>query len=123
MTPSWQSCDCDTIYRPDRKWGPDFVSEVLYALLTSTLSDMFGWHKIWIMTSWWWTCDLSTIFRPDRKWGLDFVSQGLYGVLTTNLVWYVTMTKESHPWHGGHVTWIQFTDKIKNKDQIWYLKF
>ena len=48
MTPSWQSHDLDTIYRPDRKWGPDFVSQVLYALLTSTLSDMLGWHKIWI---------------------------------------------------------------------------
>ena len=48
MTTSWQSRDLDTIYRCDRKWGPDFVSQVLYALLTWTLTDMLGWHKIWI---------------------------------------------------------------------------
>ena len=42
MTSSWQSRDLDAIYGPYRKRGPDSVSQVLYALLTSTLSDMFG---------------------------------------------------------------------------------
>ena len=71
------------------------------------------------------SCDLSTIYRPDRKWGPDFVSQVLYGVLTTNFVRYLRVTKELHSCHhhGGHVTWVQFTGKIENEDQICYLKF
>ena len=109
MTPPWQSRDLDAIYRPDRKWGPDFVSQVLYALLTSLLTSR----------------DLSTNYRPDRKWGPYFVSQVLYGVLTTNFVRFARMTKDLHPWHhhGGHVAWVQFTYKIENEGQIWYLKF
>ena len=42
MTPSWQSHDLDTIYTLVRKRGSDFVSQVLYALLTSNLLDMLG---------------------------------------------------------------------------------
>ena len=106
MTPSWQSHDLDTTYRPDRKWGPDFVSQVPYALLTSTLSVMLGWHKIWIYDVTMVVTRLGTIYRPDRKWDPDFVFQVLYGVLSTNFVRYVRMAKELHPWHdhGGHVT-------------------
>ena len=63
MTPSWQSHDLDTIYRPDRKWGPDFVSQVLYDIRFES------------MTSSWCSRDLSTICRPDRKWDPDFISQ------------------------------------------------
>ena len=45
---SW-SRDLDTIYRPDRKWGPDLASQVLHVLFwLSPLSDMLGWHKNYI---------------------------------------------------------------------------
>ena len=32
---SWWSRDLSTIYRPGRKWGSDFVSQVLYGILTT----------------------------------------------------------------------------------------
>ena len=53
MTSSWPR-NLSTIYRPDRKWSPDFVSQVLYGVLTSNLShmsnlsDMFRWQKHYI---------------------------------------------------------------------------
>ena len=70
------------------------------------------------MTTSWQSRDLRTIYRPDRKLGPDFLSQVLCGELTTKFGRYVRMTKELHPWHhhGSHVTWVQFTDKIKNED-------
>ena len=34
MILSWWSRDFSTIYRPDRKLGPDSVSQVLYGVLT-----------------------------------------------------------------------------------------
>ena len=90
-----------------------------------TLSDMLGWQKNYfhdiIMVVMW----LDTIYRSERKWGPDLVSQVLHTLLTSNFVRYVKVTKELLPWHhhGSHVTWVQFTDKIENEDQIWYLKF
>ena len=51
------------------------------------------------------------------------MSQVLHALLTSNFVRYVRVTKELHSWHhhGGHVTWVQFTDKMENEEQIWYL--
>ena len=69
--------------------------------------------------------DLDTIYRPDRKWGPDLVSQVLHALLTSSFVRYVMVITELYPWHhhGGYVTWVQFTEKIENEDQNWYLKF
>ena len=48
------------------------------------------------------------------------VSQVLHALLTSNFVRYVRVTKKLHSWHhhGGHVTSVQFTDKMKNEEQI-----
>ena len=44
-------CDLGTICRQDRKWGPDLVSQLLYALLTSNFviyirvtKELHPWH-------------------------------------------------------------------------------
>ena len=51
METLWQSRDLHTIYRPDRKWGPDFVSQVLCGLLTTNFDryvrmtkKLHPWH-------------------------------------------------------------------------------
>ena len=77
--------DLDTIYRLDREWIPDFVSQVLYGLLTQLFQICWGDIRIEFLASSWWSRDLITIYRPDRRWASDVVSQFLYGVLTQAL--------------------------------------
>ena len=101
--------DSDTVYRLDREWIPDFVCQVLYALLTELFQICWGDMRFEFLASSWWSRDLSTIYRPDRRWAPDFVSQVLYGLLTTSFVRYVRMTEELHSSHhrDGHIIIIQ----------------
>ena len=73
------------------KWNEDKILHLKLYMRNwlETLSDMLGWHKIWIgdiipLTTW--PC---TIYRPDGKWGLDSVSQVLPVALTSDCVRYV----------------------------------
>ena len=52
MTSSCSSLDLSTIYRPDRKWDSDFVSQVLYGVLTTNFvrylritKELHPWHN------------------------------------------------------------------------------
>ena len=87
MATLWQSRDLHTIYRPDRKWGPDFVSQVLCGLLTTNFDKYVRMRKkITSMTSSLWSRDLDKINIPDRKWVPDLVFQVLPALLASTFV-------------------------------------
>lgn len=57
-------------------------------------------------------------FTDQKLKRTDFVSQVQRELLTSNFARYVGVTKDLHQWrrHGDHVTWLQFTTWIQNKD-------
>ena len=114
-----------TIYRPDTKWGPDLVSQVLHAPLPSNFFKYVGVTKDFISDVMYLPGDFGTICRPCKKWGPELISQVAHTPLPSNCFIYVGMTIECHQWHlqGGHVTLVQFIDHVQNEDQIWYLRF
>ena len=92
--------------------------------------DTYTRHTSWQTMTIWWRHHLATWLgynlqtrnkMRNRYPILGFIAN----ILISNFARHVTVTKELHPWHhyGGHVTWVQFADKINNEDQIWYLKF
>ena len=85
-----------------------------------------SWQKmtideVIILVTW-----LGYILQTRNKIRNRFPIWGSIGtILISNFVRYVRAMKELYPWHhhGSHMTWIQFTDQMKNEGQILYLKF
>ena len=68
--------------------------------------------------------DLNTICRRDIKFKPDVTTQVLQVPGPSDSVRCICIIKELHRWYHqpGHVTLVQSTDMIKNKDQIAFLK-
>ena len=78
MTSSWGSHDLSTIYRPDRKLGPDLVSQVLRALLTWNFQshDNKGNRKIMLRINTRWfnvILDEGFSFQIQQKTATNFI--------------------------------------------------